>query len=183
MAELGYDFQTPWVLQWWYYNGSSTKLYVDVNKLIHNVIWHDGFKSSDFAGTFSTAHEAKWMDMNDKSSKISAKPDKSQQLPFKTEDGWIKTSVSIPVPCDSVKFKSEEDTTICGQWNMVPTTSRGCQVSFYRACCRKFSHYPFQRILEAIKWWAQRMNNLRNLLSRCFQWRIWNIAYNYYGRS
>ena len=57
---------STFLLMSWYYNSSSTKSYANVDKLIHNAIQHDDFKSSDFAGTFSTAHEAKLMDMNDK---------------------------------------------------------------------------------------------------------------------
>ena len=99
---------SAFLLMSWYYNGSSTKSYADVNKLIHNVIRHEDFKASDFGVTFSTAHEAKRMD-NNQASKSSANSDNSETLPFKPEDGWIKDSVSILVPCDGVKFKSEKD--------------------------------------------------------------------------
>ncbi|KAF8814889.1 hypothetical protein BYT27DRAFT_7081760, partial [Phlegmacium glaucopus] len=99
---------SAFLLMSWYYNGSSTKSYADVDKLIHNVIRHEDFKASDFGATFSTAREAKRMDDNH-TSKSSAKSDNSDPLPFKPEDGWINGSVSIPVPCDGVKFKSEED--------------------------------------------------------------------------
>ena len=66
------------------------------------------FKVSDFGVTFLTAHGAKQMD-NNQVSKSSVNSDNSEPLPFKPEDGWIKGSVSIPVPCDGVKFKSEKD--------------------------------------------------------------------------
>ena len=49
---------STFLLMSWYYNGSSTKSYADVDKLIHNVIRHEEFKASDFGATFSTAHEA-----------------------------------------------------------------------------------------------------------------------------
>ena len=55
---------SAFLLMSWYYNGSSTKSYADVNKLIHNIIHHEDFKASDFGMTFLTAHEAKWMDNN-----------------------------------------------------------------------------------------------------------------------
>ena len=84
---------SAFLLMSWYYNGSSTKSYADVNKLIHNVICHEDFKASDFGATFLTAHEAKWMD-NNQASKSSANSDNSEPLPFKPEDGWIKGSVS-----------------------------------------------------------------------------------------
>ena len=89
---------SAFLLMSWYCNGSSTKSYADVNKLIHNVIRHEDFKASDFGATFSTAHEAKRMD-NNQASKSSANSDNSETLPFKPEDGsiQIKGSVSIPV--------------------------------------------------------------------------------------
>ena len=86
------DYYAPFLnpaaflLMSWYYNGSSTKSYADVDKLIHNVIHHEDFKVSDFGMTFSTAHEAKWMD-NNQASKSSANSNNSETLLLKPEDG------------------------------------------------------------------------------------------------
>jgi len=96
------------LLMSWYYNGSSIKSYTDVDKLIHNVIWHEDFQASDFGPTFSTARKAEWMDKN-QPSMLSAKSNNSESLPFRPEDGWIEGSVSIPVPCNGCKFCLEED--------------------------------------------------------------------------
>jgi hypothetical protein len=48
------------------------------------------------------------MDKN-QASTLSTKPQKSDSVPFRTEDGWIKGSISIPVPCDGYRFASEQD--------------------------------------------------------------------------
>ena len=82
---------STFLLMTWYYNGSNIKSYADVNKLIHNVIWHEDSKASDFGLTFSTAHEAEWMFQNQPSmsSMQSDKPlpfqmlyvDKAEHLP------------------------------------------------------------------------------------------------------
>jgi hypothetical protein len=49
-----------------------------------------------------------WMDKNQPSTS-STQSDNFESLPFKPENGWIKGSVSIPVPCDGCKFRSEAD--------------------------------------------------------------------------
>jgi len=132
------------LLMSWYYNGSSTKSYADVDKLIHDVIRHEDFKASDFGATFSTAREAEWMDKN-QSSKSSANSDNPEPLPFKAEDGWIKGSVSIPVPCDGVKFKSEEDAprfVVDGIWYRRPLEV--IKRAFSEPAAEKFHFTPFR---------------------------------------
>ena len=50
------------LLMSWFYDGSSIKSFADIDKLIHNVIQHKYFKTSDFGPTFSTARKAEWID-------------------------------------------------------------------------------------------------------------------------
>ena len=88
----------------WYYNISSIKFYADVSKLVHNIIRHEDFKTSHFGPTFSTAHEAEQMNKN-QTSMLSC----SEYEAFRIEDGWIKGSVHIPVPCNKHRFATEND--------------------------------------------------------------------------
>ena len=135
---------STFLLMSWYYNGSSTKSYADVDKLIHNVIRHDNFKASDFGSSFSTAREAERMD-NDQLSNSSSKHEKSGSLPFKPEDGWIQASVSIPVPCDGFIFKSEQNAprfTVHGIWYRRPLEV--IKVSFSEPAAEKFHITPFK---------------------------------------
>ena len=135
---------STFLLMSWYYNGSSTKSYADVDKLIHNVIRHDDFKTSDFPATFSTAREAERMDKNE-SSKLSTKCDKSKDLPFIPEDGWVKASVSICVPCDGVVFKSEGDApqfVVDGIWYRRPLEV--IKLAFSEPAAEKFHITPFK---------------------------------------
>jgi hypothetical protein len=90
----------------WFYNGSSVKSFADIDKLIHNVIRHEDFKASDFSATFSTAREAERMD---KERVTNPSNNSSSNLPFRPEDGWNIGSVSIPVPCDGVRFRSKAE--------------------------------------------------------------------------
>ena len=132
---------STFLLMSWYYNGSSTKSYADVDKLIHNVIRHDDFKASDFGASFSTAREAERMD-KDRLSSSSSKPG---SLPFKPEDGWIQASVSIPVPCDGFIFKSEQDAprfTVHGIWYRRPL--KVIKLSFSEPAAEKFHITPFK---------------------------------------
>ena len=135
---------STFLLMSWYYNGSSIKSYADVDKLIHNVVRHQEFKASDFGASFSTAREAERMDKNQQS-KSSAKSEKSGALPFKPEDGWIQTSVSIPVPCDGFIFKSEQDAprfTVEGIWYRRPLEV--IKRSFSEPTAEKFHITPFK---------------------------------------
>ena len=134
---------STFLLMSWYYNGSSTKSYSDVDKLIHNVIRHDNFEASDFSASFSTAREAERMVKNEPSKKS----DKSEPISFtgKPEDGWIKASVSIPVPCDGVKFKSEDDAprfVVDGIWYRRPLEV--IKLAFSEPAAEKFHITPFK---------------------------------------
>ena len=133
---------STFLLMSWYYNGSSIKSYADVDKLIHNVIRQDDFKSSDFAANFSTAREAERMDKNDERS---TKSHNTEYLPFKPEDGWIKASVSIALPCDGVKFKSEEDAprfVVDEIWYRRPLEV--LKLAFSELAAEKFHFTPFE---------------------------------------
>ena len=126
----------------WYYNGSSIKSYADVDKLVHNVIQHEDFKASDFRPTFSTAHEAEQMDKNQASMSSSSN---SESVPFRTEDGWIKGSVSIPVPCDKFRFATEEDAprfVVDGIWYRRPLEV--IKRAFTKPAAEKFHTTPFK---------------------------------------
>jgi len=142
---------STFLLMSWYYNGSSTKSYAEVDKLIHNVIRHEDFKASDFGASFSTAREAERMD-KDQPSKSSAKSEKSHPLPFKPEDGWIQASVSIPVPCDGFIFKSEQDAprfVVNGIWYRKPLEV--IKLAFSEPAVEKFHITPFKEYWKPSK--------------------------------
>jgi hypothetical protein len=135
----------------WYYNGSSTKSYANVDKLIHDVIRHEDFKASDFGASFSTAREAGRMDKN-QPSKSSVELEKSGSLPFKPEDGWIQASVSIPVPCDGFNFKSEEDAprfVVDGIWYRQPLEV--IKLAFSEPAAENFHITPFKEYWKPSK--------------------------------
>ena len=94
----------------WYYNGSSIKSYANIDKLVCDVIQHEDSNAFDFGETFSTTHEVQQMDKHHASnaSTISDGSEDSDLL-FKSEDGWILGHISIPLPCDGVRFNLEED--------------------------------------------------------------------------
>jgi len=139
---------STFLLMSWYYNGSSVKSYADVDKLIHNVIRHEDFNASDFGPTFSTAREAERMDKNQQSTsknQPSTSSANSESLPFRPEDGWIKGSISIPVPCDGCKFRSEADAprfVVDGIWYRRPLEV--LKRAFSEPAAEKFHTTPFK---------------------------------------
>jgi hypothetical protein len=127
---------STFLLMSWYYNGSSTKSFANVDKLIHNVIRHDDFKASDFDANFSTARETARMDKNQAS---------TSGLPFGADDGWIKGSVSIAVPCDGVSYQSEEHAprfVVDGIWYRRPLEV--IKMAFAEPAAEKFHTTPFK---------------------------------------
>jgi hypothetical protein len=76
-------------LMHWYHGTSSLKSFGELNRLVKDVILADDFKVEDLNG-FSAEREAGRIDNHhDKSSSI-----------FSTDDGWIESSVFIPVPIE-----------------------------------------------------------------------------------
>jgi Plavaka transposase len=135
---------STFLLMSWYYNGSSVKSYADVDKLVHNVIRHEDFKASHFGPTFSTAREAERMDKNQVSTLTRTRYN-SESVPFRTEDGWIKGRVSIPVPCDGYRFPSEEDAprfVVDGVWYRRPLEV--IKRAFTEPAAEKFHTTPFK---------------------------------------
>jgi hypothetical protein len=139
------------LLMSWFYNGSSVKSFADIDKLIHNVIRHEDFKASDFSPTFSTAHEAERMD-KEQTKRPSAKFDSDNSLPLRPEDGWIVGSISIPVPCDGVCFKSEADAprfVVDKVWYRRPLEV--IKMAFTEPAAEKFHTIPFREYWKPSK--------------------------------
>lgn len=132
------------LLMSWFYDGSSIKSYAEIDKLVHNVIQHEDFKASDFDNSFSTAREAERMD-KDKEPKAAASKTPDTSLPFSPEDGWIKGSVSIPLPCDGFQFNSEEHApkfVIEGIWYRRPLEV--IKMAFSERAAERFHTTPFK---------------------------------------
>ena len=92
---------STFLLMSWYYDGSSIKCFSELDSLVNTVIRNEDFKISDFDSNFSAAREAARIDRD--------RAKTSSALPFLASDGWIEGEVSIPLPCDGVKHKSESD--------------------------------------------------------------------------
>ena len=83
----------------WFYRPSLTKSIVEVNALVKNIILAPDFNPKDLVG-FDAAEENARMD--------NYRIDPSDiPTPFSYDDGWLKGSVDIPLPCDGFKFPSE----------------------------------------------------------------------------
>ena len=103
-AQHPFANQSTFRLMTWYYNGGSMKSLNDLNDLVRDVILMPDFKTEDLID-FNAVKAANQLD--------------KFQLPLTTpsldsgpspalEDGWIKSSVSIRLPCDG--FKQTEAT-------------------------------------------------------------------------
>ena len=161
------------LLMSWFYNGSSVKSFVDIDKLIHDVIRHEDFKASDFSATFSTAHKAEWMDKQ-QSTKCSTKVDNDNTLPLRPEDGWIMGSVSIPVPCDGVCFRSEADARwfiIDKVWYRRPLEV--IKMAYTEPAAKKFHTIPFREY-----WKPSKDEPEERLYSETFLANVFNKDYD-----
>lgn len=129
----------------WLYNGSSTKSFADVDKLMHNVIQNKDFKASDFDKTFSTACEAERMNKHKEKGSSSTPKNSDNALPFSPKDGWIKGSISISVPCDGFRYKSEDDAPqfiVQGIWYWQPL--KVLKMAFLEPAALKFISMPYK---------------------------------------
>lgn len=154
------------LLMAWYYNGSSIKSFGDIDKLVHNVIQHEDFKSSDFGNTFSTAREAQRMD---KQQEILNK-----SLPFSSNDGWIEGRISIPVPCDGVEHESEELAprfVIDGIWYRRPLAV--IKRAFSEHASEKFHNIPFKEY-----WKPSEQEPSERIYSETFTADVFNDEYD-----
>ena len=86
----------------WAHSGSNSKSNPEVNRLVHEVIQAPGFDPNDLKN-FDAARDSKRLDHFD-DSEIDPK-----DFLFGTKDGWIEGTVTMSVPCEGRKHKSERD--------------------------------------------------------------------------
>ncbi|THU78624.1 hypothetical protein K435DRAFT_699735 [Dendrothele bispora CBS 962.96] len=80
----------------WFYNGHESKSFADLDNLVDNVIMADDFKKEDLKG-FRAKKVARDMDEY-----------LGPRFSLSADDGWIETSVKIPLPAEGIK-RSEAD--------------------------------------------------------------------------
>ena len=90
---------STFLLTSWFYNSKGTISFNEVDKLVQEVIRHEDFNAANFGPEFLISCELKQIDKD----QISMLPRSSDPLPFRLEDGWMESSISIPVPCDGFK--------------------------------------------------------------------------------
>jgi hypothetical protein len=88
----------------WFYRPSITKSVTELNVLVKDVIMDPSFSPEHFIG-FDAAKENTLMDNYRESQQETA----DDPTPFSFDDKWLKGFVEIPLPCDGVKFSSEDD--------------------------------------------------------------------------
>ncbi|KAF6742517.1 hypothetical protein DFP72DRAFT_830415 [Ephemerocybe angulata] len=89
-------------LDWFWDPTSRNKTYPDADKLVKNVIQHPEFTPTHFDNFRGTARETEAMDT------YLTSPDRL----LRSNDGWIKTSIDLPLLCTGISFSSENDAPI-----------------------------------------------------------------------
>ncbi|KAJ3494201.1 hypothetical protein NLJ89_g10856 [Agrocybe chaxingu] len=106
-AKTAEDFFAPFKnvsifrLMAWFYSSSNTKSIGELNSLVKQVILAPDFDKDHFV-KFNAANEHARMDTFKETSNAVV-------TPFSFDDTWIKGTVKIPLPCDGVKHRSEQD--------------------------------------------------------------------------
>ncbi|KAI0775824.1 hypothetical protein BD413DRAFT_709717 [Trametes elegans] len=85
----------------WQYSFPNTSSNASVNALVRDVIHAPGFSSTHFREGYRIENA---LDRLDK-----AMDKKAEESLFSPRDGWVKTSIKIPVPLEGQKFASEAD--------------------------------------------------------------------------
>jgi len=82
----------------WFYQ-SSTKTLADLNSLVHGVILHSDFRSSDLEN-FSATRESRRLEK-------SSLPD--SDLPYLKNDDWKEAVINVPLPLVRTRYNNEND--------------------------------------------------------------------------
>ena len=82
----------------WFYQ-SSTKTLADLNSLVHGVILHSDFRSSDLEN-FSATRESRRLEK-------SSLPD--SDLPYLKNDDWKEAVINVPLPLVQTRYNNEND--------------------------------------------------------------------------
>jgi len=93
---------TTFRLMHWFYTGSNLKSFGELDRLVNDVILTDDFDWNHLQG-FRASREAERLDNYNNGT------DPDTHSLFHAEDGWIKTSVTIPLPAQRVCHASEND--------------------------------------------------------------------------
>ncbi|KAH9480133.1 hypothetical protein JR316_0006730 [Psilocybe cubensis] len=90
---------TVFRLMHWFYGASNLKSVAELDCLVHEVLL-----AEDFCVEHLKDFSAKWefSRMDEATSALNS------GLAFKHEDGWIKSTVQIPLPCEQAKHLSED---------------------------------------------------------------------------
>jgi hypothetical protein len=86
----------------WAHSGTNSKSNPEVNRLVHDVIQAPGFDPNDLAN-FDATRDSNRLDHFD-DSEIDPK-----DFLFSTKDGWVEGTVTMSMPCEGRKHKSESD--------------------------------------------------------------------------
>lgn len=131
---------STFLLTSWFYNSKGTISFNEADKLVQEVIRHEDFNSADFGPTFSISRELKRIDKD----QISTSPESSDPLPFGPEDGWIESSISIPVPCDGFKCRESDAPRfeVKGIWHRRPLEV--LKKAYSEPAADKFHTTPFK---------------------------------------
>ena len=85
----------------WFYSGSKLKSNREVNRLVQDVLQAPDFEKSDFSNFTNVEQEEAILDEHCESSGA-----------FSMDNGWHTASVSIQLPKEGVKYKSETDAPV-----------------------------------------------------------------------
>ena len=102
-AENPFANDSVFGLMSWHYNSSNTKSLQDLNTLVHDVLLADDFKTKDLVGFDAAKEFTKLYDIKTSTASISGSS---------LKDGWFQESISIRLPCDHVKHRSEHDAPV-----------------------------------------------------------------------
>ena len=81
----------------WYYSGSDQKSFNELDRLVHSVILSPDFDVNHLRG-FRASREAGRLD----------KHTAGETSTLKLTDGWIKTTLELPLPCKNTRQASEQ---------------------------------------------------------------------------
>ena len=148
----------------WFYRPSMTKSIAEVNALVKDVILAPDFIPEDLVG-FDAAKENTRMD------KYRTDPS-DNPTPFSYDDGWLKGSVDIPLPCDGFEFSSEADAPTFNVEFHYRKITQVIQSALAEQRAETFHTFPFKAF-----WQPSPDEPDERIYSEIYTGDIWNAEY------
>ena len=148
----------------WFYRPSLTKSISELSALVRGVILAPDFNAEDLVG-FDAVKEHARMDKY-------REPRTDDPTPFSYDDGWLKGSIDLPLPCTGFKYLMEADAPKYKVEFHYRKITQVIQSALAQLHAEKFHMFPFKAY-----WQASPDVPEERVYSEIYTGDFWNVEY------